>query len=111
MEKTVEHLKSLTDACRAFWTQDGQEEHFEIEMVRAEDHLAELKEKSWDYEIFVIAVAPEANKVYDGRLYYDIDHALRACDEINKHNETPGHWKVYRGIINFDKEAIKNADI
>ena len=111
MEKTVEVLKTITEAARAFWeggaTCTGSlEDYFETEMVRAEDYLKELEEMSWDHEIFVIATAPEANKVYDGRLFYTEEHALSACDDINRHCETPEHWKVYRGIINFNKGAL-----
>lgn len=38
----IEHLKTLADAGRAFWEQDGQEDHFETELVRAEDFLKEV---------------------------------------------------------------------
>jgi len=60
-------------------------------------------------EVFVIAVRPESNKIRCGRLYFDEGHALRVCEEVNEHGETPGYWKVYRAVININKEALTYA--
>jgi hypothetical protein len=46
MDKTLEVLESLADAARAFWERDGQEDYFEIELVRAEDYLEEVKKNA-----------------------------------------------------------------
>ena len=61
-------------------------------------------------KVFFVAVRPEANKIYQGRIFYDEDHALNYCEDLNEHCQTQGHWKVYAGTINIDKEEIVNGD-
>ena len=43
MDQTLEILKTLTDAARRHWEGDGNEDDFEVELVRAEDYLEEVE--------------------------------------------------------------------
>ena len=107
MEKTTQVLKTLAEAARQIISGGDRRdwEYLETELVRAEDHLLELEEYAWDYEVFVIATRPEIAKIYGGRVYCSEDSARHDCDRINKLGETPCHWKVYRGVMNTKKEA------
>ena len=111
MEKTVEVLRKLVRIAERFWLEDGLEDDFAEAMVEGSKHLEELEEMTWDYEIFVIACRPDACKVRSGQLYFDKRHARTVCDMINERCQTGDHWKVYRGIINLNKEALVNADL
>ena len=59
MDKTLEILKSLAEASRAYWSgwdpdstvQEGAEGYFEAEMVRAEDYLLKLEEAKTNADI------------------------------------------------------------
>ncbi len=113
----IGHLESLAEQLRFVWDNALSSEfiergtlytNLETELVRAEDYLSNLKEER---EVFFVAVRPEINKVYQGRIFYDENHALGYCEALNEHCQTPDHWKVYRGTINIDKEEVVNADI
>lgn len=47
MNKAIEHLETLTEAARELLNPDGADrrdwEHFEMELVRSEDFLEEVK--------------------------------------------------------------------
>lgn len=109
MEKTAECLETLAEECRRFWEKDGNEDSLEVELVRAEDHLEELTRMTWDYEVFIIASKPSASKIVDDKLYGDQEEALRECRVLNL--EVGGDYKVYRAIINIEKEELKDADL
>lgn len=112
----IEHLRSLAEQLRFVWDNALSSEfiergtlytNLETELVRAEDYLLDLKEMR---KVFFVAVQPEINKVYQGRIFYDEDHALGYCEALNEHCQTPDHWKVYPGTINMDKEEVVNGD-
>ena len=111
----IEHLKSLAKQVRYVWDNVLSSEFvergtlyidLETELVRAEDYLSDLKEMNYGYEVFFVAVRPEGNKIYQGKIFYDEDHALGYCKELNERGETPDHWKVYPGTINICKEEV-----
>ena len=62
-------------------------------------------------EVFVIATRPEANKIYNGRLFYDKGHAEGACEDLNEHCQLGNFWKVYPATISISKEAVTDANI
>ena len=106
MQETVEVLKKLVAACDLFWMEDGQEDNFEAAKEDAKDHLKKLEEMSWDHEIWGIGVQPDASKMRGGAMYFTEEHAKQLCEKVNEHCETPGHWKVYRGVVSYNKEAL-----
>jgi len=109
MQKTIEVLKKLVKACDLFWMEDGQEDNFEHAKEDAKAHLKELENYgkfSWDAQVYVIATRAESNKVYDGRLFYDKDHATNMCKAINERHQTGNFWKVFPAIININKRNL-----